>query len=71
METNTTLDAMDGDRITVERFHKGHTALLTLEEYEDEDSPLIETASVLLRPIQLRALATLCLIAAEELERES
>lgn len=72
IETNTSLDTMDGDRITVERFHKGHTAIVMVQEFdEDETRRPSEEASVLLTPLQLRALAALCLITAEELERES
>lgn len=68
----TNVEGIDGDKISVEPSSTGRNAMLIATEYsEDENGSNEETVLILLSPLQLRALAALCLIQAEEIERAS
>lgn len=71
LKLDDTIEGMDGDRITLVRSASGRNGFLTVAEIDEDDGRnSTDYASVILSPLQLRALAALCLIQAEEIERD-
>lgn len=68
IDLNTHLDTEYGERITVERSDLQNTARLSLFVNPD-GLGYADAVMTYLTPLQLRALAALCLITAEEMAR--
>lgn len=68
LDINTMLDTEYGERITLERSELQDTARLSLFVNPD-GLGYADAVMTYLTPLQLRALAALCLITAEEMSR--